>query len=684
MSFINQRVCWLIFFTGLFALPLWAQESGFGVAPIIKQEGSCLSEAERTRIWGILKDKLAAYPVSESTENDDVLFELPVRQSDNYNDPGFMAISVYVDHQDDFPDRLLDWNCEERTYDTQNGYNHQGTDYFPWPFWWRKMDQDGVEIVAAAAGTIIFKEGGRDDKSCEFNSNPWNAVYIRHDDGSVAWYGHLKTNSLTSKGEGDRVAVGEFLGIMGSSGNSTGPHLHFEVYDSGGNIIDPYRGNCNPTTSRSWWKEQEDYWVPGVNKLMTHDAPPVFGCYDNESVNQQVNFTAGQTAYFATYFRDQLTTLSSDHQLITPEGMVYREWNTTTNEDFSASYWYRSFVVPSGTPGKWTFRVTYQDDVFEEYFYVVPASGAQVEFSLSTDEVLIENVPLGERKQGSLTLTNTGNTGLIIEGIEYPDQFSGGWTGLIHAGESKGLKVTFQPETEGEVTGQMTLKTNVGDYQVDLRGTTACNDYEGAINAALCEGAAFSFGNNLLTEPGEYTETFQNQFGCDSTVFLTLSQVAIDLTVASEDGVLAVAEASGNIGYQWYNCGSNSLIAGATSRTYRPLEVGQYQVVVTKEGCEETSDCVMVDVVLGVEHNEISDQLQVYPNPTQGKVTVDFGDVSVNGSYQLLDNTGLRVNSGELTNQKLLELQLNLPAGLYFLQITDQQGRRSVINLIKQ
>ena len=43
---------------------------------------------------------------------------------------------------------------------------------------------------------------------------------------------------------GDTVKEGEPIGMIGSSGNSTDPHLHLEVYDINSNIVDPFAGAC--------------------------------------------------------------------------------------------------------------------------------------------------------------------------------------------------------------------------------------------------------------------------------------------------------------------------------------------------------------------------------------------------------------------------------------------------------
>ncbi len=72
-------------------------------------------------------------------------------------------------------------------------------------------------IIAAAAGTVSFAgpSGGYG-----------NLVLIDHADGWQTWYAHL---SYISVMVGDQVAQGETIGAAGSTGHSTGPHLHFEL-----------------------------------------------------------------------------------------------------------------------------------------------------------------------------------------------------------------------------------------------------------------------------------------------------------------------------------------------------------------------------------------------------------------------------------------------------------------------
>jgi murein DD-endopeptidase MepM/ murein hydrolase activator NlpD len=96
----------------------------------------------------------------------------------------------------------------------RDGYTHTGID-FPVPY--------GTTVGAAGVGTTIF---------AGYNSGGYgNLVVIQHRLGFTSWYAHL--SSITTW-VGEQVVGGTRIGYVGSTGNSTGPHLHFEVrrYDT--------------------------------------------------------------------------------------------------------------------------------------------------------------------------------------------------------------------------------------------------------------------------------------------------------------------------------------------------------------------------------------------------------------------------------------------------------------------
>ena len=110
--------------------------------------------------------------------------------------------------------------------------NHMGVDFAP---------GEGTPIRVIAAGTVMKVQA--DDGGFG------NDVWVQHDvDGKqfVSVYGHMEDNSFKVV-TGQRVEVGDELGLVGSTGNSTGPHLHLEVHVNGV-PVDPLawlRANAN-------------------------------------------------------------------------------------------------------------------------------------------------------------------------------------------------------------------------------------------------------------------------------------------------------------------------------------------------------------------------------------------------------------------------------------------------------
>jgi murein DD-endopeptidase MepM/ murein hydrolase activator NlpD len=311
------------------------------------------------------------------------LFIFPVVSNPAVNsDYGVHGISNFVDHNLAFPNQVRDFNCGTRTYDTTAGYNHQGVDMFTFPFGFNKMDNNEAMAVAAAAGQIIYKSNGNFDRNCSFNSSNWNAVYLRHADGTVSWYGHLKNNLLTTKVVGEQVAQGEFLGIVGSSGNSTGPHLHFEIYDAANRLQDPYQGACNLLNTTTYWQNQPAYLDSKINKVMTHSAPPAFqNCPNPDIINAKNVFAPGGQVIVAAYFHDQVLNQVSQLSLIQPNGTIFTSWTHSSPDTYAASYWYWTRNLPANAPvGIWKFRAVFQGQTYEHSFQVRSNNSSRFDF----------------------------------------------------------------------------------------------------------------------------------------------------------------------------------------------------------------------------------------------------------------------------------------------------------------
>jgi murein DD-endopeptidase MepM/ murein hydrolase activator NlpD len=354
--------------------------SGGGPAPAVED---ALSDVQRQAIQGrILRNRtmlqsrgMLAPPASTAPS---VVQSLgwPLRLAPGRTLYGYTSQVNFVDLSTTIGP-VLDYNCGTRTYNNSDGYHHGGVDLSLWPFSWLTMANEDVRIVAAAAGTIIGKDDGYSDQSCSRTGNLTpNAVYIQHADGSTAWYLHMKKGSLTTKAVGATVQAGEFLGLVGSSGNSTGPHLHFELHDSSDAVVEPHSGQCN--VSSSSWAVQPPYWDSAINAVATHSAPPVFpDCPGVETPNYKDAFSAGDLVTYAIYLREVVAGQSASFRLLDPSGGVSRTWSYTFPTTYDAAYYYWSYSLPSSaTAGTWVIEVTYNGVVYAHRFTVGAATAA--------------------------------------------------------------------------------------------------------------------------------------------------------------------------------------------------------------------------------------------------------------------------------------------------------------------
>jgi murein DD-endopeptidase MepM/ murein hydrolase activator NlpD len=90
----------------------------------------------------------------------------------------------------------------------------------------------GDDVTAARAGIVIeLRDGTPDISDWEYN-NQHNYIFIQHEDGTVAFYAHLKKDSIVVQ-VGQSVDIGQRIAASGNSGMTGGkPHLHFGVYGS--------------------------------------------------------------------------------------------------------------------------------------------------------------------------------------------------------------------------------------------------------------------------------------------------------------------------------------------------------------------------------------------------------------------------------------------------------------------
>ncbi len=523
------------------------------------------ANAEALRAQGILSTPILS-------ETNPVLFTWPVRQAAGYQDFGFYAITHLVDHDPNNPGSLLDYACGERSYDIA-GYNHGGVDIVPWPFPWNQMAENAIEVVAAADGVIVDKvDSDANDQNCSLleGNSFGNYLAIAHADGKVSWYAHMKYNSLTAKGIGDSVVTGEYLGVVGSSGISSGPHLHFEVRADSSILapkLDPFAGQCNllnPDTG-SLWVEQPPYYDSGINKLTVGSAAPEFRpCPELTITNDETTVNAGQLVYFSAYHRDLLASQVTTYTLYQPDGQAYTTWtwpsdlsNPEPYDAFEARTWPKHLwpTVPVGT---WRFEAQFEGEVYTRLFEVLPPAGDNILYLSADTAGSVEGVDFGPEDILIYDMNNNtwamffdgsdvGATANIDAFVRYGSFLILSFSertqlpGIFRFIEPADL-VTFRPQSTGDTTsGRFTFYFDGSDVGLETEeenvDALAFNENnEVVMSLAGAYSVPDDQGNTLTGEGGDIlifhaTDWYGNTSGSWE---LYLTGADIDLAEASE------------------------------------------------------------------------------------------------------------------------------------------------------
>ncbi len=116
----------------------------------------------------------------------------------------------------------------ELSVSSEFGYRHD-------PINGRLATHSGLDLESKS-GEPVFATADGEIVTAEWSGSYGNMVEIRHANGFLTRYGHLKTIRVKL---GDHVSHHQLIGQVGSTGRSTGPHLHYEIIAATGRTIDP-------------------------------------------------------------------------------------------------------------------------------------------------------------------------------------------------------------------------------------------------------------------------------------------------------------------------------------------------------------------------------------------------------------------------------------------------------------
>jgi len=418
-----------------------------------------------------------------------------------------------------------DYNGGPYTYD-----GHAGHDLSLASF--GSMDA-GVPDYAAADGTVVAVQDGNYDRNTAFSSALANYVVIDHGNGWQSIYYHLRTNTILVH-VGDPVVAGQVLGLAGSSGYSTGAHLHFEVQHNG-DIVEP---EYDPAT---YWADPLPYQgslssvlasgVTSSHTTLTADLnaqeQPVSANVFTQAAGQEFSmwFGAFTRANDAAAFR-----------VYKPDGTHYPSLDRTFTAGLSrGGYCYFFFQLPANLDlGTWNVAVEINGaEQSRTSFQVTPggagaahvAQGSTIVPNGRTTPIDFGTASPGDTPpQRPFTVSNLGSATLTLSNLVLPGGLSlvGSFPSSVAAGGSATFTVQMATDTSGTDAGILSFNTsdpNAPTYGYDVKGIVS-GGYTGAIHGQVFNDVNGDRVENG-TEPGLPGQTVTLLNPVDGSVLTT-------------------------------------------------------------------------------------------------------------------------------------------------------------------
>lgn len=201
-----------------------------------------------------------------------------------------------------------------------------------------------------------------------------------------------------------------------------------------------------------------------------------------------------------------------------------------------------------------------------------------------------------------------------------------------------------------------------------------CNPIGSELTITACD--SFTLNGTTYMQSGVYQQSYPAVSGCDSvvTLALTISQ-APDLSVTKTGNTLN-AVSSGAV-YQWIDCDNgNQEIPGADQQSFSPDHNGSYAVVISRNSCTDTSDCVLVDGITAIDtYDRLQHTVRLYPNPAKARITLKATKALQQATIRIITPLGQCVaeERGIKGTSHTISLE-RLSAGIYFVEVRQQKA----------
>jgi Secretion system C-terminal sorting domain len=288
---------------------------------------------------------------------------------------------------------------------------------------------------------------------------------------------------------------------------------------------------------------------------------------------------------------------------------------------------------------------------------------------------------------GVTNLTSNGNEDVFVQKLDFngnliwAKSFGGIGSDIgysIHPFSSRGLCIagSYENTTDFDPDLGVYNLTSNGLSDAFVLGLRECYTVYDAITKTVCTDYTGPSGNYTWMSSGTFQDTvIGTVMNCDTfyTVYLTVDTINTLITNLAPTLIANDSVAT----YQWIDCTTMLPMIGDTNQSFSALVSGSYAVVLTKNGCMDTSACQFINAV-EVSENNFPFQIKILPNPATNLISIvtelklkQIKILSISGKViKVIQENSKEINVSDLAK------------GIYFIQLT-REGNTIIEKFIK-
>ena len=239
----------------------------------------------------------------------------------------------------------------------------------------------------------------------------------------------------------------------------------------------------------------------------------------------------------------------------------------------------------------------------------------------------------------------------------------------------------FDGTTDFDAGKGYRIKSAQGGDDVFLQKLEQCLSTTASHSVTACQRYTSPSGRYVWKQSGVYHDTIARRCGADSAVVINLTVEQLDTTVNNHAPTLMAATTGAH--YQWIDCISGKVINGANASTFTPEATGIYALELSQGACTLRSGCHVVRNV-GIIATDIEEAIQVYPNPTRGRITLDLGATHDWFKVTVKSLSGEVVLKERFRLLQKASLQWEGSPGFYLVEVSTSEEEHAYLKVIRQ